>query len=774
MRGQRLAVPPLLPFVVLVLSGDPATATRTRGLALGPEPDPLLRPVPAFQHTLSPATQDPAVEQDPPALELALGLDRATRRLIQQGLHREGFDPGAPDGLFGPRTRGAIHRWQQARGLPPTGYLDGGQAELLRASAAPRPTVAETSRTPERSQPRTSASASPPFARSLSATPATANCDDWNTSAFFQKATVSHATACLAAGADPTARDADRVTPLHWAASDSNNPDVIDALLAAGGDLEARDANDSTPLQLAARNNGNPAVLEALLTAGANLETRTTDGRTVLHLAAQSNRNPAAVGALLSAGVDVTARNADGLTAAHLAAQSGGNPAVLAAIVAAEASFPVRVEIDLQENPSTAQTQGTAPLPPEIMVDRHLVRMERLLAEDNAEAAHAVMDQIVALQNVHGLALPDHFRFQYAQVAFGAGLIDAAITSLNEYLVAVGRTGQFYREALELLDSAEEALRREEVERRRLDAQRRAQREDAELVRRQLAAAAQPFPPDRLQSGGVGPEMVRVPTGRFQYVWFGYPQYAPTWVSIDKPFAIAKYEVTRGEFQLFAEKAGYRTEAERTQDDVCVPNWTPKRGESRKTTWRQPGFDQTANHPVTCVTVVDAMAYAEWLSRETGNTYRLPSSAEWQYAARGGSDEARRYVYLGERNNCGRGNLEEHPRGARTICTDGAAATSEVGRFPPNKVGLHDMIGNVSEWVLACAHLVPDTDNLVSPLRDGAPEDPRACEQPLAHGASYQNPAYAWYAWLDSGGSWSTDYGIGFRLVRELHADRRR
>ena len=71
--------------------------------------------------------------------EAALALDRPTRRLIQQGLRNEGFDPGTPDGLFGPRTRAAIRDWQQSRGASPTAYLNGAEAELLRTAAMPPP-----------------------------------------------------------------------------------------------------------------------------------------------------------------------------------------------------------------------------------------------------------------------------------------------------------------------------------------------------------------------------------------------------------------------------------------------------------------------------------------------------------------------------------------------------------------------------------------------------------------------------------------------------------
>ena len=77
--------------------------------------------------------------QDPAAVEAALSLDRPTRRLIQRALSNEGFDPGAPDGLFGPRTRAAIRAWQAARDEPQTGYLDGDQLATLRAAAVPQP-----------------------------------------------------------------------------------------------------------------------------------------------------------------------------------------------------------------------------------------------------------------------------------------------------------------------------------------------------------------------------------------------------------------------------------------------------------------------------------------------------------------------------------------------------------------------------------------------------------------------------------------------------------
>ena len=80
----------------------------------------------------SAASRNPAAAREP-------ALDRPTRRLIQQRLANEGFDPGTPDGQFGPRTRAAVRTWQAARGAAATGYLDDVQAELLRSAAAPGP-----------------------------------------------------------------------------------------------------------------------------------------------------------------------------------------------------------------------------------------------------------------------------------------------------------------------------------------------------------------------------------------------------------------------------------------------------------------------------------------------------------------------------------------------------------------------------------------------------------------------------------------------------------
>ena len=407
-------------------------------------------------------------------------------------------------------------------------------------------------------------------------------------------------------------------------------------------------------------------------------------------------------------------------------------------------------------------------LPPEILIDRRLVRVDRLLARDDHGAAHDVMNEVLALQREHEVALPAEFPFRYAQVAFAAGLPETAVTSLNDYLLAVGREGEFYRDALELLESAEEAVRLADAERRRAEAARQRaeaerrrvearQRENDELARRQVEAAAVPLPRDSLRSGGLAPEMVAVAAGRLQYFTWQDGQYEYVrrehveWVTFDRPFAIGKYEVTRGEFELFVDRARYRTEARRDPEYGCYAvSETPTRRRNSSFRWDRPGFDQTNRHPVTCVSVRDALAYARWLSQETGQSYRLPSAAEWQYAARAGGVEAMYNIPIPSD-----GRLPEVPGICRHAHVDDCfespespGFTVEVGSLRPSPIGLHDMIGNVDEIVLACRHPSPDADEetvrwfasgYLAP--HGSPETPETCEYYVATkgGAWYHN-----------------------------------
>ena len=141
------------------------------------------------------------------------------------------------------------------------------------------------------------------------------------------------------------------------------------------------------------------------------------------------------------------------------------------------------------------------------------------------------------------------------------------------------------------------------------------------------------------------PEMVVLPSGSFTMGSPGHetgrdddegPQRV---VTLARPFALGRYELTRGQFAAFVAASGYQS-----QGGNC---WYRNADEGKykdddaSLTWRNPGFSQNDGHPVVCVSWNDAKAYADWLASKTGKPYRLPSEAEWEYAARAGSANSR-------------------------------------------------------------------------------------------------------------------------------------
>ena len=117
-------------------------------------------------------------------------------------------------------------------------------------------------------------SPAPPLSDGATKVQPAPDCAQWNTEEYFKAAAVESVTACLAAGADPMARDKYETTPLHYAASSNENPAVIEALIKGGADPMARDIAEQTPLHYAASSNENPAVIETLLKAGADVKAR--------------------------------------------------------------------------------------------------------------------------------------------------------------------------------------------------------------------------------------------------------------------------------------------------------------------------------------------------------------------------------------------------------------------------------------------------------------------------------------------------------------------
>ncbi len=191
---------------------------------------------------------------------------------------------------------------------------------------------------------------------------------------------------------------------------------------------------------------------------------------------------------------------------------------------------------------------------------------------------------------------------------------------------------------------------------------------------------------DTLSDGSQGPEMVRIPAGSFQMGDIqggGESDEKPVHRVSVGAFAMGKYEVTVGEFRDFIKATKYKTDAEK--GGSC---WV-YRGSNSGKNWRNPSFSQNDNHPVTCVSWNDANRYAKWLHDKTGKNYRLPTEAEWEYAARAGTTTK---YWWG--NDIGKNNANCDGCGSKWDNKQ----TAPVGSFEPNKFGLHDMNGNLWEW----------------------------------------------------------------------------
>ncbi len=195
---------------------------------------------------------------------------------------------------------------------------------------------------------------------------------------------------------------------------------------------------------------------------------------------------------------------------------------------------------------------------------------------------------------------------------------------------------------------------------------------------------------DPMKDGSEGPEMVVIPTGTFRMGDLqgggGSNEQPVQKITIEKPFALGKYEVTNAEYVQFLNAVGRRgTQKEpwfETKAEDDIGHILGEIGDFRV----EAGFE---DHPVVNVSWYGARAYAEWLSAQTGHPYRLPTEAEWEYAAR--AETETKYWW---------GNEASHERAnySGTEGRDRWEGTSLKDAFPANSFGLHDTAGNVWEW----------------------------------------------------------------------------
>lgn len=206
-------------------------------------------------------------------------------------------------------------------------------------------------------------------------------------------------------------------------------------------------------------------------------------------------------------------------------------------------------------------------------------------------------------------------------------------------------------------------------------------------------------------------------------------------VTIKRPFWLGRYPVTRDEYARFVRETGYAADGG---------------------AWRDPGFPQSGRDPVVRVDASDVDAYLEWLTAMTGKRYRLPSEAEWEYAARAGTTESRFW-------------------GDTFIDADHYAWVDEAGRWTapvderkPNPFGLHDILGNVWEWTADSWH----GSYHGAPI-DGSPRQngDAAGWRVLRGGAWYGNPKLVRAGVRYRVEPSYRDTDTGFRVARDVEPD---
>jgi formylglycine-generating enzyme len=274
------------------------------------------------------------------------------------------------------------------------------------------------------------------------------------------------------------------------------------------------------------------------------------------------------------------------------------------------------------------------------------------------------------------------------------------------------------------------------------------------------------------------PKMVRFEPGSFRIgTETGEPDERPVrQVQIRMPFALAVTEVTRGQYAAFVAATKRHTQA------GCRVYVDGKLTVNDEASWQNPGFDQTDDHPVVCVSWDNATAYATWLSTETQRAFRLPTEAEWEYVARKASSTETFWSAPEEACTIANGTDETAltASGGQLVtgdpkrytareqyvfpCFDKAVYTSAVGQLAPDRNGLHDFMGNAWEFIQDCV-----TDSYQS-----GPTDERAVisgdctRRGLRGGAWNTGPLYVRIGNRSALAQQDRNWAIGFRLAETL------
>ncbi len=236
---------------------------------------------------------------------------------------------------------------------------------------------------------------------------------------------------------------------------------------------------------------------------------------------------------------------------------------------------------------------------------------------------------------------------------------------------------------------------------------------------------------------------------------------------------MARTEITVAEFRRFVNATRYRARSSRRGYSTIYDERSGNFVRAGNVDWQSDYVGQPAadDMPVLHISAGDASRYVEWLSEQTGQRYRLPSEAEFEYALRAGSTS--RFPWGEGSPPAGSGNYtgarDVSPSGRRWSNAfagygDGAWGAAAVAGYKPNAYGVYDIDGNVSEWVADCWH-----SSYRRAPKDSRPWVNPGCRTLVIRGGSWAaSPAHTRSAWRQGTDVNNTSARIGFRVVREI------
>ncbi len=397
-----------------------------------------------------------------------------------------------------------------------------------------------------------------------------------------------------------------------------------------------------------------------------------------------------------------------------------------------------------------------AALPPEVQKDRALMAFSEHLKNEQYKEAEKYFRKLLDLRDKHKVILPNSVYYFGAETVYHTGYHIWAETLLTKYITMEGQKGKYYTKALQLLNEVEPKAiklrtdiqaRKEKKQAAKKAAQLKAKNEreaaekkaeesykaDIAIARQRQQEKTSKLFPDTLADG-----FMLIPSDVFLMGSRLRDSEKPVHQVVLKSFGMSKYEVTYAEYNKFCQESNWKN---------CYLLNDKKRLEN--------------DYPVDFSRWEDANAYAHWLSQKTGKSFRLPSEAEWEYAARAGS--LMRYSS---------GNVLEtnvaHFIPAGTSMEKAIRDSAPVGSYIPNAFGLYDVHGNVSEWVSDCFH-----KNYLGAPKNGKPRvnDNGHCSNRIIRGGNWiLSPE-----WLTSTARIGVplDYSelVGFRLVQEISSE---